>query len=91
MTSMVSSIRHEPGNQISCRQHYFFKSGILKHPNMCVYVQGRTQGGPRGPAPLGTWKTLFSGFLPLNYVIRIFEVFFLDFCYVAGLRKHAAW
>ena len=44
-----------------------------------------TQGAPKGmargaaPPPLGPENTIFSGFLPLNYVIYIFEVCFLCF------------
>ena len=45
--------------------------------------QGRTHGGggDEGPGPPWDLKnTIFSGFLPLNYVICIFEVcFFLSF------------
>ena len=37
--------------------------------------QGRTHGG--GEAPLGPENTIFSGFLPLNFAICIFEVCFL--------------
>ena len=46
-----------------------------------VRGQGRTQGeGPgAAPPPLGPENTIFSGFLPLNYVIYIFEVCFLCF------------
>ena len=41
-----------------------------------VRGQGRTQGG-EGPAPPWDLKsTIFSGFLPLNSVICIFEVCF---------------
>ena len=39
--------------------------------------QGRTHGGARGLPPLGPKNTIFSGLLPLNYVIYIFEVGFL--------------
>ena len=42
-----------------------------------------TGGGP----PWDLKNTTFSGFLPLNYAICIFEVRFLSFCYVGGLRK----
>ena len=39
---------------------------------------GPTGGGAKGPAsPLGPKNTIFSGFLPLNYVICIFEICFL--------------
>ena len=42
--------------------------------------QGRTHGGR--PPPLEPEKnSTFSGFLPLNYVIRIFEVCFLSILY----------
>ena len=41
------------------------------------YAQGRTQGG-EGP-PWDLKNTIFSGFLPLNYVICIFQVCFLSF------------
>ena len=52
--------------------------------------QGGTQGG-EGP-PWDLKNTVFSGFLPLHYVICFFEVrFFKFFCYVGGLRKPAAW
>ena len=37
--------------------------------------QGRTQGEP--PPPWDLKNTIFAGFLPLNYVIYIFEVCFL--------------
>ena len=41
--------------------------------------QRRTQGGGRGPGPPWDLKNnIFSGFLPLNYVICIFEVSFLN-------------
>ena len=39
-----------------------------------------TRGAPRGEGPGPPWylkNTIFSGFLPLNYVICIFEVCFL--------------
>ena len=58
-----------------------------------VRHQGSTQG--EGPGALPPWdlkNTIFSGFLPLNYVIYIFEsLFCYAFCYVGGLRKPAAW
>ena len=42
--------------------------------------QGRTQGeGPGARAPWDLKNTIFSGFLPSNYVIYIFEVCFLCF------------
>ena len=42
--------------------------------------QGRTHGEGEGPGPPWDLKnTIFSGFLPLNYVICIFEVCFLCF------------
>ena len=53
--------------------------------------QGRTQGGEGPPPPWDLKNTIFSGFLPLNYVICIFEVCLKKKCYVAGLRKSAAW
>ena len=54
--------------------------------------RGALTGGPGGPAPPWDLKnTIFSGFLPLNYVSYIFEVCFYAFCYVGGLRKPAAW
>ena len=57
-----------------------------------TYTQGRTQGEGPPPPPWNLKNTIFSGFLPLNYVIYIFEVcFFMLFCYVGGLRKPAAW
>ena len=44
------------------------------------YTQGRTQGeGPGARPPWDLKNTIFSGFLPLNYVIYIFEVCFLCF------------
>ena len=51
--------------------------------------KGRARGARASPWDLK--NTIFSGFLPLNYVIYIFEVFFYAFCYVGGLRKPAAW
>ena len=50
---------------------------------------GGTHGGPRGPYPLGPEKTIFSGFLALNYVISIFEVFFLKFFFLCGRTEEA--
>ena len=61
--------------------------------------EGRTTGGGgQGPGPPWELKnTIFSGFLPLNYVICIFEVCFFSFLLcgrteeacsmVNGLRK----
>ena len=52
-------------------------------------LQGRTLGA-RGPAPFGPEKTqFFSGFLPLNCAICIFEVCFLSFL-LCG-RAEEAW
>ena len=55
----------------------------------------RVRGAPRGGGgrgarpPLGLEKnTIFSGFLPLNYVICIFEVCFLSFL-VCGRTEEA--
>ena len=39
--------------------------------------EGRARGPP--PPPWDLKNTIFSGFLPLNYVIYIFEVCFLFF------------
>ena len=55
---------------------------IQKYTKFHGVCQGRTHGGPRVPAPPWDLKknTIFSGFLPLNYVIWIFKVvFFLSF------------
>ena len=41
--------------------------------------QGRTQEGSRARPPWDLKNIVFSGFLPLNYVICIFEVRFLKF------------
>ena len=56
----------------------------LEVSSVVIYSQGRTQagggGGERGPAPLWDLKnTIFSWFLPLNYVICIFEICFFSF------------
>ena len=37
-----------------------------------------TEGGGEGPGPPWDLKNIFSGFLPLNYVICIFEVCLLN-------------
>ena len=44
-------------------------------------LQGRTQGeGPGARPPWHLKNTIFSGFLPFNYVIYIFELcFFMPF------------
>ena len=59
----------------------------------CTGAGAHSRGGSGGPGPPCDLKnTIFSGFVPLNYVIYIFEVcFFMLFCYVGGLRKPAVW
>ena len=43
----------------------------------CLPSGALPREGPGGPGPpLGPENTIFSGFLPLNYVIYIFEVCF---------------
>ena len=49
--------------------------------------QGRTHGG-RGRPPLELKNAIFSGFLPLNYVICIFQVCFLS-CLLHGRTEEA--
>ena len=51
--------------------------GDLLKNGECQCNQGRTQGGPRPLAPWDLKNTIFSGFLPSNYVICIFQVCFL--------------
>ena len=56
---------------------------------LVTHQPGAHPRGARGPAipPWYLKNTIFSGFLPLNYVICIFEVCFLAFCYMGGMRK----
>ena len=60
---------------------------------LLLQSQGRTQGeGPGArppPPPCDLKNTIFSGFLPLNYVIYIFEVCFL--CFLLCGRTEEAW
>ena len=57
------------GGELSKREGCFSTGGRS--------VQAGAHPGGEGPAPpLGPENTIFSGFLPLNYVICIFEVCF---------------